>query len=438
MAKALKRIVGIGFGVATVIGSSVGIGIFKWPGTIATYSTNELLFISFWIIGGLLSLIGCFIYAELGTKFPIAGGPFVFGRAAFGNAGGFLTGWMDLIMNTSAIAYLAIAVIEYLNQIIGYQLHIGFTSCILIILLAIFQWQGLRKSSALQIIMSLAKTICLLVFVGACFVYFIKSDGVHNSETKTTTSSIPLFTAIILSLRAVFLAYTGWNSAIYFSEEDVNPGKNLPRSMAYGIISIIILYVLVNLGLMAVLPLHKMAGSDMAAADAAKVVFGNRGSLIVTVIGIISILGVLYATMLFTPRVLFAISKAGLIHGSLSTLNKNAIPGIGLIIITLISLLFASTGLFFLVVSISAVFGILIDLLVYISYLVVRNKKMVGYKAWGYPFNAVLMIIVSLGLIIGLFVEDLNNSFYSLILLAAGIIVYFLSKRKGLIKPIQE
>lgn len=432
MAQTLRRIVGIGFGIATVVGSSVGIGILKWPGTIASYTTNEILFISFWIIGGLLSLTGSFIYAEMGTRLPLAGGPFVFGRAAFGNAGGFLTGWMDLILNTSSIAYLAIAVIEYCNQLSGYHVPIGMAATCLIIVMAIIQWQGLKQSSTLQIIMSLAKTICLLVFVVACFIYFLKGEAQQSPSIKTITSPIPLFTAIILSLRAVFLAYTGWNSAIYFSEEVVNPGINLPRSMAYGVVSIIIIYVLVNLGLMAVLPLDKMAGSDMAAADAAKVIFGNQGSNIVTGIGIISILGVLYATMLFTPRILFAVSKAGLIPASLSALNKYAIPGKGLIVITLISLVFASTGLFFVVVSISAVFGILIDLFVYIAYFIVRNKNIGAgnYRAWGYPFNALIMILISLGLIIGLFIEDLDNSLYSLILLAAGVLVYFLTKRK--------
>ena len=170
----------------------------------------------------------------------------------------------------------------------------------------------------------------------------------------------------------------------------------------------------------------------MAAADAAQVIFGSKGSNIVTGIGIISVLGVLYATILFTPRILFAISKAGLLPGALAGLNKNAIPGKGLIVITIISLLFASTGLFLVVVSIAATFGILIDLFVYIAYLVVRNKNIGNgnYRAWGFPVNAVIMILVSMGLIVGLFIEDLANSLYSLIILAAGILVYFLSKRK--------
>jgi L-asparagine transporter-like permease len=99
-------------------------------------------------------------------------------------------------------------------------------------------------------------------------------------------------------------------------------------------------------------------------------------------------------------------------------------------LITGISVLFASTGLFNVIVSISALFGILIDLFVYAAYLVVRRKYPDHhYLARGYPFNGIIMTLISLGLVTGLFVEDGRNSIYSLILLAAGIIIYQIAKK---------
>ena len=100
----LKRILGLGFGVAIVIGGALGAGILRMPAIIAGYSGSSLIFISYWIIGGLVALLGSQIYAELGTRFPIAGGPFVMAQKAYGDLGGFVTGWCDWIFNAGAIS----------------------------------------------------------------------------------------------------------------------------------------------------------------------------------------------------------------------------------------------------------------------------------------------------------------------------------------------
>lgn len=402
------------------------------PAVIANYTTNPVLFISFWIIGGILSLLGASIYAELGTRFTVTGGPFVYAQAALGNTFGFVTGWSNWIYTSGVIAYLAIAVAEYTNNLTGTHLPIGITASLLIIVLVVIQWQGLRVSSSFQQIMSALKALGLLALVIACFVYLF--NGNRNSQQFTNDSSvhISLLPAIILSLRAIFITYGGWNSAVYFTEEDTNPSKNLPRSLIWGVISIMIIYVLVNMGLIAVLPLQTMATSLLPAADAAKLVFGGKGDSVVTIISVISLLGILNAVLLFTPRILFAISRAGLFFKSISKLNKYSIPGNALITTALVATLLASTGLFNLVVNIAALLIILVDLSVYISMIFIRKQNSETaspYKAWGYPYSAILMILVTVGLVVGLFVEDPVHCLYSLILLAVGFPVYFLYKK---------
>ena len=219
------------------------------PAIIAGYIDNPFLFISFWIIGGLLSLIGASIYAEMGTRFPVAGGPFVYAQKAFGDTIGFLTGWANWIFSAGVIAYIAIAVGEYTNKLVKIHLPVGIISSLLIILLSVMQWQGLRLSSNFQKIMSSLKAIGLLILVISCFSYFFKGNKYSDSVLSDSTRSMPLIPAIILSLRAIFITYGGWNTAVYFTEEDTDPGKNLPRSLVWGVISIMIIYVLVNVGI---------------------------------------------------------------------------------------------------------------------------------------------------------------------------------------------
>jgi APA family basic amino acid/polyamine antiporter len=402
------------------------------PAIIAGYIDNPFLFISFWIIGGLLSLIGASIYAEMGTRFPIAGGPFVYAQKAYGDTIGFITGWANWIFSGGVIAYIAIAVAEYTNKLMRIHLPVGIISSLLIILLSVMQWQGLRLSSNFQKIMSALKAIGLLILVISCISYFFNGNKHSDSVLSDSTSYVPLIPAVILSLRAIFITYGGWNTAVYFTEEDTDPEKNLPRSLVWGVISIMIIYVLVNVGLIAVLPVQEIAKSALPAADAAKLIFGSGGDIIVTIISVVSLFGILNAVLLFAPRILFAISRAGLFFKSTSNLNKHFIPGNALIITTLVSVFFASTGIFNLVVNITALLVILVDLSVYISIIFVRRQSPLvtpPYKAMGYPYNAIIMIIITLGLVVGLFFEDTPNCIYSLIILALAFPIYFLFKR---------
>jgi len=404
------------------------------PAIIAGYITSPFLFISLWILGGLIALLGASIYAELGTRFPIAGGPFVIAQKTFGDATGFVTGWMDWIQWAASISFIAIALVEFLNSLIKTNLPVGIISSIIIILLAVIQWQGMRLSSNFQKIMSILKALGLLMLVMACFAYFFKGYKYPIIATVNSSSSLPLLPAIILSLRAIFITYSGWNCAIYFNEEDINPEKNLPRSLIWGVLSVMIIFVLVNLGLVAVLPLSVMAKSTLPAADAAQLIFGGIGGIIVILISIIALIGSLNAALLFTPRILFAISRSGLFFKSASMLNKHSIPGNALILTTFVSVLFALTGLFNLVVNITASLALIVDLLIYLAILFVRkqNPSLVPpFKAWAHPFSAIVMIIIMLSLIIGLFIEDTINSFYAIIVITIAIPFYFVFKQRS-------
>ena len=406
-------------------------GILRMPALIAGYTTNPFIYISLWITGGLISLIGASIYAEMGTRFPSAGGPFVYAQKAMGDKYGFITGWANWIFIAGVLAYLSIAISEYTNKLLGISLPVGMLSSLFIILLAVMQWQGIQLSSNFQKIMSTLKAVVLLLLVIACFIYFFTHGHYVQNENPDPVAT-PLLPAIILSLRAIYMTYGGWNSAVYFTEEDAHPEKNLPRSLIWGVISIMIIFVLVNLGLIAVLPLEKIAASKLPAADAAQLIFGGNGNTIVTIISIISLLGILNAVLLFAPRILFAIARAGLFFKSAASLNKHSIPGNALILTTAIAVLFASTGLFTLVLNLAALLTILVDLSVYVSILFVRSKKRFAappYKAWAYPYSAIIMVLITLGLVIGLFFEDTLNSIYSLLMLALAFPFYFLFKQ---------
>lgn len=403
----------------------------RLPATIAGYVSNPFLFVSLWIGGGVASLLGATIYAELGTRFPKVGGPFVLVQQSMSNGFGFLTGWSDWIANVGALAYLSIATFEYVNKFFRVNLPLGLTSSVFVVLLSLLHWQGLRQSSIVQKVMSCLKAAGLLLFVIACFVAFFQGRRHTGGSVVPSGTPVPLFTALVLSFRAIFTTYFGFNNAVYYTEEDKNPQKNLPRSLLLGVISVMLIYVLVNISLILVLPLPKIADSILPVADVAQLIFGNNGEEIVTVLAIVFLAGIANATLLLTPRILYAIAKAGLFFEPVARLNKQSIPGNALLITTVVAVLLSLTGVFNLVLNVTVLFAIVVDLLVYVSILFVRRQgsNENSYKAKGYPYNAILMICITLGLIIALFFEDTTNCIYSSVLLFVAFVLYQLIKR---------
>src|SRR5947209_14045356 len=106
----LLRVLGVGFGLAVIIGNTIGAGIFRAPGTIAKQVPDPWLFLAVWIIGGLYALLGAIALAELGTMIPRSGGQYVFARYALGEYAGFIVGWSDWISTCGSCAAVSLVI----------------------------------------------------------------------------------------------------------------------------------------------------------------------------------------------------------------------------------------------------------------------------------------------------------------------------------------
>ncbi len=109
----LLRILGLGFGLAVVVGGTIGVSIFRLPGPIVTLLGNTWLILAIWTLGGIFILLNANYMAELTTMIPKAGGPYVYARRAYGHFAGFVVGWRDWVGNVTAVAFLPIAFAEY-------------------------------------------------------------------------------------------------------------------------------------------------------------------------------------------------------------------------------------------------------------------------------------------------------------------------------------
>ena len=245
----LLRILGVGFGVAILVGGTIGVGILRAPGSIAKQLGTPWLIYSAWIVVSIYTLLCANYIAELATMLPKAGGPYVYAHRAYGNYGGFLVGWSDWLGNVTPIAYLPIAFAEFSTGL--FPSLSGRTTIIAIAVLILFtalNWAGLRLGSNTQKLISSIKAVALLAFVTACFVFGGQKPISSTAVTAPATFG-GLFLAFALSFQLVLGTFGGWTSVIYFAEEDKNPARNIPRSLFGGLLLVIAIYILVNAAL---------------------------------------------------------------------------------------------------------------------------------------------------------------------------------------------
>ena len=118
---------------------------------------------------------------------------------------------------------------------------------------------------------------------------------------------------LVFALQAVVITYGGWQSALYFSEEDRDPEANLPRSMIGGVVAVIAVYLLVNVALLSRAADRRSRAVDAAGRRRGRILAGRGGHLIITVLSLVSLPPMLNAIMMIGTRILFAMGRDGLL-----------------------------------------------------------------------------------------------------------------------------
>src|SRR3954447_4006958 len=140
----LLRVLGVGFGVAVIIGNTIGAGIFRAPGSIAEQLPATVPFLLIWLGGGIYALLGAISLAELGTMLPRSGGQYVFSRYALGEYAGFIVGWSDWISSCGSTAAVALVVGTFSGTLVPALDGKGpIVAATVAILFAVLQWHGI-------------------------------------------------------------------------------------------------------------------------------------------------------------------------------------------------------------------------------------------------------------------------------------------------------
>lgn len=434
----LLRVLGVGFGVAVVVGGTIGTGILRVPGPVAAMLNNPVLIIAVWLASGLYVLLGVNTTAELATSMPQAGGQYVYARRAYGGYGGFIFGWADWLIWVAAASAMSVAFAEYAGKLVpALADHVGATAMATIVGFVLLHCTGVRSGSLAQQVTSGLKVLAMIGFVVACFWF---GDGARHVVAEPAApdqvhSSWPLLLAsVMVAMQMVNESYAGWNSAIYFAEEDTNPGRNLPRAMFAGALVVVGVYVLINLAYLHVLPLDKLGASTLPAADAMHAVFGGHAAQIVYLLAALSLLAIINAVFMSAPRVLYGLGRDGMFAPQAQYVTAGGTPLVALLVTAMAVVIALAVGRSFeRLFLVAAFFGTTCDAATAIALFVLRGREPElprPFRAFAYPFAPLLFALIATVVFVSFLIHDPAGSLVAVAVLAASYPLYWWVQRR--------
>ncbi|WP_445627849.1 APC family permease [Nostoc sp. DSM 114167] len=288
--------------VALIVGIVIGAGIFETPALVASQAGSDIAVLLFWLMGGVVSLVGALCYAELATVYPDVGGAYYYLKRAFGQRVAFLFAWARMtVIQTGSIALLAFVFGDYISQIwrLG-TFSSSIYAAIAIAFLTALNIVGLQQGKWTQNLLSAAKVLGLLLVV------IIGLTAIPNSATPVESASSGTWG---LAMVFVLLSYGGWNEAAYICAEIQDGRRNIVRSLMWSIGIITAIYLLINLAYLRGLGLPNMAQSEAVAADLMRSLWGAPGALFISVLIAIATLGATNATIFTGARTNYALGQ---------------------------------------------------------------------------------------------------------------------------------
>ena len=289
-------------GIFLTVGMVIGVGIFKAPSIVAGNTASVAEFLLTWLIGGAVSLCGAFVYAELSARYPHAGGEYTFLARGFGADTAFLFAWSRMtVIQTGAIAAVAFVFGEYASEL----LRLGDKSTAIwagigVIALTLLNLAGTLQTKTLQKVMEIILISALVLIALAALVH-----GGSPKPAQGGGAGVSFGLAMIF----VLFTYGGWNEAAYLAGEVRDARRNMPKVLLLGIVAVTAIYLLVNIGYLAVLGLGGVRESKAVAADAMRIIAGDKGVAIVALVVCISALTTMNAAIFTGARTNWALGK---------------------------------------------------------------------------------------------------------------------------------
>ena len=411
---------------ALVISNMIGTGVFTSLGYQISDLKNTTSILLLWSIGGLLALIGAFIYSELASKFKQSGGDYIYLSRTFHPLFGYLSSWISLFVGFSApISLAALAMRKYLN-VFGLDLGKEFAIA-MILIVAVFQSFSLNLSSKFQNIFTILKVVFIIVLIALGF-YFAPAVEPNAVLFDSTWKNELLLPAFATSLVYVTFAYTGWNSASYIVEEIEQPKRNLPKALFIGVIFVTISYVLLNYVFLKHASSVALAGQENVANISFGNLLGNNVKWVSCFIAL-QLIATISGYLWIGSRLTQATARENKLWNFMAKENKNRIPVRAIWVHTVISILLIFSGDFEVIFTYTSfVLQILATLAVCTAFFIKQDQLTIIKSKFFYVLPAIFLAF-SLYICYFVLMQKPKESLFGLGIIALGIVLFYFDKR---------
>ena len=437
-AVAPKQLLTVWDGVVLICGMVIGAGIFKAPSIVAGNTSSGAEFLGAWVLGGVVSLCGALVYAELATRHPETGGEYAFLSRGMGRGVAFVFAWARMtVIQTGAIAAVAFVFGDYASEIFSFGKYSSAIYAALgVIALTALNVAGTLESKGLQ------KVMQVLLFAGLAFLV-VAGLMAAGSPAKPLAAGAG-GGSFGLAMIFVLLTFGGWNEAAYLSGEVRDARRNMIRILLGGILTVTVIYLVVNVAYLAALGLGGVKESKAVAADVVRIVVGDKGVLVIALIVCLAALTTMNAAIFTGARTTYALARDFRFFGRLGAWRETgSTPANALLLqgaLTLV-LVLASTltpdGFSAMVAYTSPVFWTFF-LLTALTLFVFRKRNPEA-SSFRVPLYPVVPIAFCLACVYMLYssinyvrfaVEFGVAVFAGLVIMALGIPLYFFARRK--------
>lgn len=409
----LLRILGLAFGLAVVVGGTIGQGIFRTPGIVAASVPAPSVMLLLWVIGGVLVAIDACAMVELSASVRKAGGPYVYVGRAFGRVAGSVAGWADFLLWIMALAFMGVVFGEYLHGLgMATALPGWALSSALIGTCWAINATGTRASGASQTLFSAIKGVVLIGLIALLF-----ASPATPAAAPVATGAPPALSgigllALVVAMRAVINTYSGWWAPSYFNEELKRP-RDLVRATFGGIAAVTIIYVLVNAALLHVLTPADMAASKLPAADAAARALGSAGGTVMTGIAIFSVAAISNLVIMLVSRVGYGMARDGVLPAALGQVSKSGTPQVAMAVAAVAAALAAASGTYETLIAVTVPLSIAIIGAVDLAAIVVRRREPGLERPFLmplFPLPALVGFLLNAGLLAAMLIENVATT----------------------------
>jgi len=423
-----------------VLGMVLGGGIFLTPAAIARALPASGWILAAWVVGGLLSIAGGFVYAELGAMMPEPGGMYLYIGRAFGPLPGFLYGWISyFVILAGAGAAVAIGFAEYFSAFFpslstknvlfavgGFDVSAGqLVAVAAVLLLSATQYVGIREGSRIQgFLTSLIVAALVALTLGGLFAK--ASPDVSASAPSAGPISLAAFgTAMV----GVFWCYYGWSEIAAVAGEVPRPSRNLPLALIGGTTLVMLLYVGANFAFLRTMSVGDLAQSGHPATVAATTLFGSGAAIAVALAVAAAAAGCLSASIVPGPRIAFALSRDRLFFPRFGRAHPRFhTPAFATVVQAIWMSLLCLSGRYDQLYTYATFAVILAYTATGISLFVFR-RRLPGaprpYRCWGYPVVPLLFVLSSAALAVNTVREQPKETLAGAVILLLGVPVYF-------------